>query len=145
MILCRRDAPILCRRDVLGRTPPPEKRRRSIVGLLSLLFAILASGTSSVKAQDVGGYGLSGTKDHLDLPFDAKGEYESEEDAPETVTLYGKRLEGDGFFFVVDRSSTMQSHGELARAKGELKRIGDGGGTCPPFTPPKPSTFDVLD
>ena len=61
-----------------------------------------------------------GTKENLDLPFDAIGENEEEEDAPEVVTFYGTQLEGDGFFYIIDRSGTMQSVGELQRAKQEV-------------------------
>ena len=61
-------------------------------------------------------------KENLDLPFDAVGESESEEDAPEVVIFYGQQLEGDGFFYTIDRSGSMQDSGELGRAKQEVSR-----------------------
>jgi len=63
--------------------------------------------------------GAGGVKENLDLPFDAIGENGDEEDAPEIVTFYGVQLEGDGFFYVIDRSGTM-ANGELQVAKREV-------------------------
>jgi hypothetical protein len=62
----------------------------------------------------------SGIKENLDLPFDALGEDEEEEDAPEVVNFFTVTLEGDGFFYVIDRSGSMQDSGELAKAKQEV-------------------------
>ena len=71
-------------------------------------------------AQNVGSVGI---KENLDLPVDAGGEnITEEEDAPEVVIFYGQQLEGDGFFYVVDRSGSMTDRGELARAKQEISR-----------------------
>jgi hypothetical protein len=67
-------------------------------------------------------FGQSGIKENLDLPFDALGENEEEEDAPEVVNFYTVTLEGDGFFYIIDRSSTMTDQGELNRAKAEVKK-----------------------
>jgi hypothetical protein len=88
----------------------------SLVAFLVSVCVLLLS-PSSLKAQAVGGAGI---KENLDLPFDALGQAEDEEDAPEIVTFYGQQLEGDGFFYVIDRSSTMQNAGELDRAKKEV-------------------------
>jgi Mg-chelatase subunit ChlD len=87
---------------------------------MSAVIGSLLWGTSPVQAQDMAG-GV-GTKENLDLPFDAGGEQEEEEDAPEIVTFYGEQLEGDGIFYTVDRSSSMGDKGELAIAKRELAR-----------------------
>jgi hypothetical protein len=76
--------------------------------------------TVDVPAQGIGG--TVGLKENLDLPFDAVGEEDTEEDSPEVVTFYGTQLEGDGFFYTVDRSGSMQDSGELARAKQEISR-----------------------
>ena len=46
------------------------------------------------------------TKENLDLPFDAFGISEDEEEAPEVVFFYGQQYEGDGFFFALDRSGS---------------------------------------
>ncbi len=84
-----------------------------------LCLGVLSLTTGAI-AQNVGGG--SGVKDNLDLPFDAVGENESEEDAPEVVIFYGQQLEGDGFFYTIDRSGSMQDSGELGRAKQEISR-----------------------
>lgn len=63
-----------------------------------------------------------GLKENLDLPYEADGEVEVDEDAPEIHIFYGQQLEGDGIFYVIDRSSTMQDAGELAVAKREVIR-----------------------
>jgi hypothetical protein len=61
-------------------------------------------------------------KENLDLPFDALGEDVDDDPAPEVVSFLGTRLEGDGFFYVIDRSTTMHDSGELGRAKSEVKK-----------------------
>jgi Mg-chelatase subunit ChlD len=70
-------------------------------------------------AQEIGG---GGNKANLDLPYDAGGDGTEEEDAPETILFYGQQYEGDGFFYTVDRSGSMQDSGELNRAKLEIVR-----------------------
>ena len=88
---------------------------------LSLLTpcSILGLGVR-IQAQDLGGTGL---KENLDLPFDARGDGTGEdEDPPEVVSFYGQNLEGDGFFYTVDRSGSMFDQGELRRAKQEISR-----------------------
>ncbi|MCZ6792261.1 MAG: VWA domain-containing protein, partial [Planctomycetota bacterium] len=93
-------------------------RFRSLASLLTLC-SILGLGVR-IGAQDLGGTGL---KENLDLPFDARGDGAGEdEDAPEVVSFYGQNLEGDGFFYTVDRSGSMQNQGELQRAKQEISR-----------------------
>ena len=89
-----------------------------------LLCALFCCGLMSLcvaaSAQSVGS---AGTKENLDLPVDAGGEnITEEEDAPEVFIFYGQQLEGDGFFYCVDRSGSMQDRGELARAKQEISR-----------------------
>lgn len=61
-------------------------------------------------------------KENLDLPFDARGESGEEEDAPEVVVFYGQLFEGDGIFYVVDKSYSMRDAGELAVAQREVIR-----------------------
>ena len=94
------------------------------MSLRFLLCALFCCGaltfSAALSAQDVGSVG---TKENLDLPVDAVGEnVTEEEDAPEVVIFYGQQLEGDGFFYTVDRSGSMQDRGELARAKQEIAR-----------------------
>jgi len=88
----------------------------SVGGLFVGVFVLLLSPVF-IKAQSVGGAAI---KENLDLPFDALGASEEEEDAPEIVTFYGTQLEGDGFFYVIDGSGTMRDRGELAIAKKEV-------------------------
>lgn len=90
--------------------------RGLLIGLVGFGFASFGG---SLQAQDLGSGGL---KENLDLPLDAIGEAGEEEDAPEVVNFYGQTLEGDGFFYAVDRSGSMQDSGELARAKQEISR-----------------------
>ena len=94
---------------------------KSTVSLWALVLSLgLTLFVSPAYCQDLGG-GVA-TKENLDLPFDSIGESEEEEDAPEIVTFYGQQLEGDGIFYVIDRSSSMGDRGELAIAKTELAR-----------------------
>lgn len=87
------------------------------VFLLSLSLGILAL-PARAPAQEGG----ASVKENLDLPYDARGEEEEEEDAPEIITFYGEQFEGDGIFYCVDRSSSMGDRGELQIAKRELVR-----------------------
>ena len=83
-------------------------------------FVVAGFFLSAVSAQEIG---QGQTKFNLDLPFDALGETgEDEEDPPEVVQFYGQNLEGDGFYYVIDRSISMQNSGELQRAKQEITR-----------------------
>jgi len=78
---------------------------KNIISLL-LATAILwwmGPGTSFAQSSEGGG----AVKENLDLPFDAIGESEDEEEAPEIIVFYGEQYEGDGFFFCCDRSSSM--------------------------------------
>jgi len=61
-------------------------------------------------------------KENLDLPFDARGESGEDEDAPEVVVFYGQQFEGDGIFYVVDKSYSMRDSGELTIAQREVVR-----------------------
>jgi len=92
-----------------------------LLGALAFLGFLVPGLQSRLMAQSLG-EGGGGTKDNLDLPFDAIGENQEEEDAPEIVTFYGQQLEGDGLFYVVDKSGSMQDSGELGIAKRELVR-----------------------
>jgi hypothetical protein len=59
-------------------------------------------------AQEGGGDSAVATKENLDLPFDAIGEMDNEEEeAPEIFVFYGEQYEGDGIFFSCDKSGSM--------------------------------------
>jgi Mg-chelatase subunit ChlD len=64
----------------------------------------------------------SGSKENLDLPYDAIGEEDVDEDSPEVIQFYGQNYEGHGIFFAIDRSGSMQDSGELTVAKREVVR-----------------------
>ena len=83
----------------------------------------LAIGPSSwLQAQRLESQGAP-RKENLDLPYDARIEdVEEEEEAPENIQFYGQTFEGDGFFYVIDRSLTMQNKQELDVAKREVVR-----------------------
>jgi len=87
--------------------------------ILAGAFFLSPLGLVPATAQDNAG---GDTKENLDLPFDAIGENEDEEEAPEIVSFYGQTLEADGFFYVVDKSGSMNDSGELAVAKREIIR-----------------------
>ncbi len=91
----------------------------SSISLLVLWFGVLWFGSLALGQDLVGG---AATKENLDLPFDALGENEEEEDVPEIVSFYGQQLEADGFFYVVDQSGSMLDSGELQVAKREVTR-----------------------
>ncbi len=80
--------------------------KRTMIAFLMGL-GILGLLTTQALAQSTSGASAA-TKENLDLPFDAVGSSEDEEDAPEIVVFYGQQYEGDGFFFCCDRSSSME-------------------------------------
>ena len=88
----------------------------------SLLESTLRLATCALFVAAVSTLEAQITKQNLDLPYDAIGDGEDEEDAPEIVTFYGTTLEGDGFFYVIDRSGSMQTSGELQIAKREVTK-----------------------
>lgn len=89
---------------------------------LSLLLLAPLLVPSRVPASGPGIGNTAQTKENLDLPYDAVGENTEEEDAPEVVVFYGQNLEGDGIFYCIDRSGSMQDSGELQIAKNEVMR-----------------------
>jgi hypothetical protein len=84
---------------------------------IAVLIAVFLLGVISAPAlaQDAGGIG---SRENLDLPFDAFGQEEEEEEAPEVIFFYGQQYEGDGFFFCLDRSGS-SAGGELEIEKRE--------------------------
>lgn len=78
-------------------------------------------GLVHLKAHDFGSGGA--TKENLDLPADAVGgPDDDDEECCNVVEFYNQTLEAQAFFYVIDRSTTMQNHGELDRAKQEVCR-----------------------
>ncbi len=77
--------------------------------------------TNFVGAQTLAGGAL---KANLDLPFDAGllNDDGEDEDAPEIINFYSQQYEGDGIFYAIDRSGSMQNQGELLIAKNEVRK-----------------------
>jgi hypothetical protein len=67
-----------------------------------------------------GAGGGAATKENLDLPFDALGSSEDDEEAPELVVFYGQQYEGDGFFYCLDRSGTMSEGSKFPTLQKEV-------------------------
>lgn len=92
--------------------------RNGVKSLAAFTLLLLFLSGSTILAQNSRGMA---TKENLDLPFDALGNSEDEEEAPEIVYFYGQQFEGDGIFFCLDRSSST-CNGELAIEKREAIR-----------------------
>jgi hypothetical protein len=73
------------------------------LGLAPGLIGLGGLNRSRVLAQAGAG---AATKQNLDLPFDAVGNQEEEEEAPEVIVFWNGQYEGDFFAFVVDKSSS---------------------------------------
>ena len=96
----------------------------TIVGrvLCGIVFcSIVLGGIALCGSQLYAQQGQAPTKENLDLPYDAFGLNETEEEAPEVVVFYGQSFEGDGIFYCLDRSSSTCG-GELAIEKRETLR-----------------------
>ncbi len=90
----------------------PEIRTSAV----AVLFLFLGAGWRALAGGEPGG----GLKANLDLPFDAAGESDGdEEDAPEIVIFWGQRYEGDGIFFCCDKSDSM-SGAPMERLRKEM-------------------------
>jgi len=85
--------------------------------LAVLLVMSVALGTTGwIVAQSDG----TSVKRPLDLPSGGKGDDEDEEDAPETISFYGGEYEGDGFFWCLDRSCSMDWGNLIGQLKSEM-------------------------
>jgi uncharacterized protein with von Willebrand factor type A (vWA) domain len=63
-------------------------------------------GSTGVFAQEGSGGGMA-TKENLDLPFDALGDSQDEEEAPEVIVFWGQQYEANFVCFCADKSSSM--------------------------------------
>jgi len=73
--------------------------------VLMLVIGFATGSAGRLRAQEGGG---SATKANLDLPFDAGGTAEGDEEAPpEIITFLSGIYEGDFFCFVCDKSGSM--------------------------------------
>ncbi|MBI4606034.1 MAG: VWA domain-containing protein [Planctomycetes bacterium] len=91
--------------------------------ILRCVQALAVASLVSLVGAPARGQDPTGLKENLDLPLNAVGEgEEEEEDAPEIVVFFGQVLEGDAFFYVIDRSRSMNEDGRLDKAKREVTR-----------------------
>ncbi len=60
-------------------------------------------------------------KANLDLPYDASGDTNDEEDPAEVMVFYGESFDGEGFFYCIDGSMSM-GDGEWQTLQRELGR-----------------------
>jgi VWA domain-containing protein len=72
-----------------------------------ILTVLLGFFPLAVLAQ-TGSSSSGATKENLDLPVEAGGESDEDEEAPEVVVFYSQQYEGDGFFFSCDLSGSMR-------------------------------------
>lgn len=93
---------------------------------ISSSLALAQSGVScSLAVAPSGGGGAARRKENLDLPFEALGVNQDDEDAPEVIIFCGQNFEGDGIFYCLDRSGST-ADGELNREKQSVvKSIND--------------------
>jgi hypothetical protein len=89
--------------------------------LTTALVAIAVLSGSFLCQNQLCAQGQFKSKENLDLPYDAFGLNETEEEAPEVVVFYGQSFEGDGIFYCLDRSSSTCG-GEIAIEKRETIR-----------------------
>jgi hypothetical protein len=92
---------------------------RSSILTLAILSLVFWTGQAPAFGQDAGG---GGTKENLDLPFDAIGASEDEEEAPEIIVFYGQQYEGDGIFFCCDKSGSMNEANKFRRLQQEVAK-----------------------
>jgi hypothetical protein len=90
-------------------------RRTSLASLALCVAALGFAGWAFAQSDGAGSTG----KRPLDLPSGGNGEEEDEEDIPEQIHYYGTEIEGDGFFWCLDRSCSMGDSGEFEILKAE--------------------------
>ena len=96
--------------------------RSSAVNVALRTVSVYSSAVLLLALSPAESFAQSGVKENLDLPFDALGENEEEEDAPEVVNFYTVTLEGDGFFYIIDRSGTMATMRASSPGQGRRSR-----------------------
>ena len=78
---------------------------------------VFIGSASTLRAQESGSL-----KANLDLPFEAAGNKEEEEEAPDIVVFYGQQFEGDGIFYCCDMSGSMKEAGKFNHLKQEVTK-----------------------
>ena len=95
------------------RTTPGGWKR---TGLATVVIATIGAVVRGQEASEL-------LKQNLDLPQRAEPTSPpDDEERLDVIRFYGQSVEGDGFFYVVDRSLGMQDRGDLQRAKIEIAR-----------------------
>lgn len=89
--------------------------RHGILQGVILAAAVLLPGRPS-------GSEFDDLKANLDLPYDALGSSEEEEDAPELIFFYGDTYEADAVVFCLDESRSMRHHSRWEIQKREVAR-----------------------
>ena len=91
------------------------------IRIFSLLvtFGIVANFNTAL-AQAGGGAGSGASKENLDLPFEAFGNTDTEEEVTEIIVFYGQQFEGDGIFFCCDKSGSMNESSKFKRLQQEV-------------------------
>lgn len=94
------------------------------VWLIVLILWIGASPRESLHAAPDGGGAVDSRdlKANLDLPYDALGYEDDEEDAPGVISFFGGRHEGEAILFCLDQSNSMATAGGWTALQRELGR-----------------------
>ncbi len=90
--------------------------------LEAILWAVFLAALLAIPSGRVGFAQEGNLKANLDLPFEAAGEDEEEEAAPETIIFYGQQYEADFFCFVADRSGSMNINGRWQKLQNEVAK-----------------------
>lgn len=83
------------------------------------MLAILMVIVSTIGQPDTSG--RVKLKENLDLPYNATGIANDEEESPEVIVFYGQIYEGDAIFYVLDRSGSTKN-GKLEVEQREVTR-----------------------
>jgi len=78
---------------------------------LLVLCVVLASSFLSLRAPRPTVGQDASLKANLDLPYNAQGDAEEEEDAPEVVVFFGQSYEANALVFALDQSGSMSENG----------------------------------
>lgn len=95
---------------------------KRVFGVVVLAMALGLVPAFSLRLEAQSGAQIS-SKENLDLPYDAYGSNQEEEDAPEVVFFYGQQYEGDGFFFCLDRSGSTRGSGIAIEKRETIQTI----------------------
>lgn len=95
-------------------------RSRGHVVLVAAGLALSAGGRGTTGTALATGGKAAASKENLDLPYDAVGDTDGPGDQVVNISFLGQTFEGEAFFYVIDRSSTMEASGKLLDAKRQV-------------------------